>query len=137
MEESANHTEPVHYRTAAIDGIDVFYREAGPDSAPVVLLPLHAEEPRRTRDRPRQPADQRCVTARLMAQPGRHASGGGLEETRFRSADVVGAAPVPLRGTGPRNHVRDAIRIGNPVLDVGLHAGRQRTDSGLDLRPFS
>jgi pimeloyl-ACP methyl ester carboxylesterase len=40
MEESANHTEPVHHRTATVGGIDVFYREAGPDSAPVVLL-LH------------------------------------------------------------------------------------------------
>jgi len=31
---------PVHYRTENIDGIDVFYREAGPADAPVVLL-LH------------------------------------------------------------------------------------------------
>jgi pimeloyl-ACP methyl ester carboxylesterase len=30
----------VHYRKAKIDGIDVFYREAGPKNAPVVLL-LH------------------------------------------------------------------------------------------------
>jgi pimeloyl-ACP methyl ester carboxylesterase len=30
----------VHYRTAKIDGVDVFYREAGPADAPVVLL-LH------------------------------------------------------------------------------------------------
>jgi pimeloyl-ACP methyl ester carboxylesterase len=30
----------VHYRTAKIDGVDVFYREAGPKDAPVVLL-LH------------------------------------------------------------------------------------------------
>jgi pimeloyl-ACP methyl ester carboxylesterase len=30
----------VHYQTAKIDGVDVFYREAGPDNAPVVLL-LH------------------------------------------------------------------------------------------------
>ncbi|CAG9165911.1 alpha/beta fold hydrolase [Cupriavidus pampae] len=30
----------VHYRTASIDGVDVFYREAGPANAPVVLL-LH------------------------------------------------------------------------------------------------
>lgn len=29
-----------HYRTARIDGIDIFYREAGPANAPVVLL-LH------------------------------------------------------------------------------------------------
>ena len=29
-----------HYRTASIDGIDIFYREAGPADAPVVLL-LH------------------------------------------------------------------------------------------------
>src|SRR5262249_1080063 len=38
--ESTNRTPPVHYRTAAVNGLDVFYREAGPDSAPVVLL-LH------------------------------------------------------------------------------------------------
>jgi alpha-beta hydrolase superfamily lysophospholipase len=30
----------VHYQKAKIDGIDVFYREAGPKNAPVVLL-LH------------------------------------------------------------------------------------------------
>src|SRR3984957_1592513 len=30
----------VHYRSAAVEGVDVFYREAGPDDAPVVLL-LH------------------------------------------------------------------------------------------------
>src|SRR6195256_3491888 len=30
----------VHYRTAKVDGVDVFYREAGPKDAPVVLL-LH------------------------------------------------------------------------------------------------
>ncbi|WP_342050105.1 MULTISPECIES: alpha/beta fold hydrolase [unclassified Cupriavidus] len=30
----------VHYRTASIDGVDVFYREAGPANGPVVLL-LH------------------------------------------------------------------------------------------------
>ena len=30
----------VHYRTAKIDGIDIFYREAGPADAPVVVL-LH------------------------------------------------------------------------------------------------
>ncbi len=30
----------VHYRTAKVDGVDVFYREAGPQDAPVVLL-LH------------------------------------------------------------------------------------------------
>jgi pimeloyl-ACP methyl ester carboxylesterase len=30
----------VHYRTAKVDGVDVFYREAGPQGAPVLLL-LH------------------------------------------------------------------------------------------------
>jgi pimeloyl-ACP methyl ester carboxylesterase len=29
-----------HYRSIAIDGIDVFYRESGPADAPVLLL-LH------------------------------------------------------------------------------------------------
>ncbi len=38
--ESANRTGLVHYRTAAVGGVNVFYREAGPDSGPVVLL-LH------------------------------------------------------------------------------------------------
>jgi hypothetical protein len=32
--ESTNHSRPVHYRTAAVGGVDVFYREAGPDSGP-------------------------------------------------------------------------------------------------------
>lgn len=39
----ATETSPMpvtHYRTAKIDGIDIFYREAGPADAPVVLL-LH------------------------------------------------------------------------------------------------
>jgi len=31
---------PTHYRSTTIDGIDLFYREAGPQNAPVVLL-LH------------------------------------------------------------------------------------------------
>ncbi len=38
--ESATRTMSVHYRTAAVGDVNVFYREAGPDSAPVVLL-LH------------------------------------------------------------------------------------------------
>jgi pimeloyl-ACP methyl ester carboxylesterase len=38
--ESAYCIRPVHYRTAAVGGVDVFYREAGPDDGPVVLL-LH------------------------------------------------------------------------------------------------
>src|SRR5260221_5334305 len=37
---SADRTGPVHYRPAAVGGVNVFYREAGPDSGPVVLL-LH------------------------------------------------------------------------------------------------
>ena len=37
---SADRTEPVYYRTVAVDAVDVFYREAGPDSGPAVLL-LH------------------------------------------------------------------------------------------------
>src|SRR5579883_3603854 len=36
-----NSAMPVtHYRTVKVDGIDIFYREAGPADAPVVLL-LH------------------------------------------------------------------------------------------------
>jgi pimeloyl-ACP methyl ester carboxylesterase len=34
------HMEQTHYRTVIVDGIEVFYREAGPPSAPAVLL-LH------------------------------------------------------------------------------------------------
>ena len=40
MMDSARYVPPVHYRSAAVGGIDVFYRESGRDSAPVVLL-LH------------------------------------------------------------------------------------------------
>jgi alpha-beta hydrolase superfamily lysophospholipase len=40
--KSASHTAPivVHHRFATIDGLKIFYREAGPADAPVVLL-LH------------------------------------------------------------------------------------------------
>src|SRR5262249_1956978 len=38
--ESVSRTGPVHYRTAAVGGVSVFYREAGPERGPVVLL-LH------------------------------------------------------------------------------------------------
>jgi hypothetical protein len=37
----------VHYRTVKVDGVDIFYREAGPAGAPVVLL-LHGFQPHRT-----------------------------------------------------------------------------------------
>jgi pimeloyl-ACP methyl ester carboxylesterase len=30
---------PVHHRRINVDGVDTFYREAGPADAPVVLLP--------------------------------------------------------------------------------------------------
>jgi pimeloyl-ACP methyl ester carboxylesterase len=33
-------THPIHYRTRAADGVEIFYREAGPDDAPALLL-LH------------------------------------------------------------------------------------------------
>jgi len=49
--ESANRTGPVHYRTAAAGGVNVFYRAAGPDSGPVVLLLLAIAE-----RRPAQPS---------------------------------------------------------------------------------
>lgn len=32
--------QPVHYRTVKVDGLNIFYREAGPEDAPVILL-LH------------------------------------------------------------------------------------------------
>jgi pimeloyl-ACP methyl ester carboxylesterase len=35
-----NQATPVHYKTERINGVDVFYREAGPKDAPVLLL-LH------------------------------------------------------------------------------------------------
>jgi len=38
--QSANPARPVRYRTTAVGGVNVFYREAGPGSGPVVLL-LH------------------------------------------------------------------------------------------------
>lgn len=38
--DSVGHAQPVHYRSANVGGIDVFYLESGPDSAPVVPL-LH------------------------------------------------------------------------------------------------
>ena len=38
--DSTSSAQPVRYRTAAAGGVEVFYREAGPVSAPVVLL-LH------------------------------------------------------------------------------------------------
>src|SRR5438445_9014869 len=31
---------PVHYKSVQIDNLDIFYREAGPETAPVILL-LH------------------------------------------------------------------------------------------------
>jgi pimeloyl-ACP methyl ester carboxylesterase len=31
---------PIHYRTLRVDQVDIFYREAGPPDAPVLLL-LH------------------------------------------------------------------------------------------------
>jgi len=31
---------PIHYKTVSVDGLDIFYREAGPEKAPVLLL-LH------------------------------------------------------------------------------------------------
>lgn len=33
-------TQPVFYRTIKVDGVAIFYREAGPSDAPVILL-LH------------------------------------------------------------------------------------------------
>src|SRR4051812_40073915 len=43
MKSTGNSAEarlPVHYQTARVDGLDIFYREAGPKDAPVILL-LH------------------------------------------------------------------------------------------------
>jgi pimeloyl-ACP methyl ester carboxylesterase len=38
---AAAHAAPItHHRTTKIDGVNIFYREAGPSDAPVVLL-LH------------------------------------------------------------------------------------------------
>jgi pimeloyl-ACP methyl ester carboxylesterase len=31
---------PVHYRTVRVDGVEIFYREAGPAAAPTISL-LH------------------------------------------------------------------------------------------------
>ncbi len=38
--EKLAHEYPVHYETRSVDGVDVFYREAGPADGPVILL-LH------------------------------------------------------------------------------------------------
>src|ERR1700722_6974327 len=38
-EDEASATDP-HYRVAKVDGVDIFYREAGPKDAPTILL-LH------------------------------------------------------------------------------------------------
>ena len=38
--ESASTASLVHYRTAIVDGTEIFYREAGPEDAPTILL-LH------------------------------------------------------------------------------------------------
>jgi pimeloyl-ACP methyl ester carboxylesterase len=38
--KAVHSTDVTHHRTGTIDGINIFYREAGPDEAPVVLL-LH------------------------------------------------------------------------------------------------
>src|SRR5437899_4801337 len=37
---STSKHNPVHYKHASLNGLDIFYREAGPADAPVVLL-LH------------------------------------------------------------------------------------------------
>lgn len=37
---SSNLVPVTHYRTATVDGVDIFYREAGPSDAPVIVL-LH------------------------------------------------------------------------------------------------
>ena len=37
--ETQTRTEyPVHYKTARVNNLDIFYREAGPQTAPVILL---------------------------------------------------------------------------------------------------
>lgn len=40
LKKTASAPVTVHYRTAAVDGVNMFYREAGPKNGPVVLL-LH------------------------------------------------------------------------------------------------
>ena len=40
MQTQSKTAASVAYRTVKIDGLDIFYREAGPQDAPVVLL-LH------------------------------------------------------------------------------------------------
>src|SRR5262249_3283346 len=39
---AAAHRVPVtHHRTVQVDGVNIFFREAGPEDAPAVLLLLH------------------------------------------------------------------------------------------------
>jgi len=40
VETQVRTQHPIHYKTVTVDGLDIFYREAGPASAPVLLL-LH------------------------------------------------------------------------------------------------
>ena len=77
--EAANRTGPVHYRTAAVGGVNVSYREAGPDSAPVVLL-LHGFPSRATR------ITDRAAGAARPRTPGRH---GGEPERADRGAAAL------------------------------------------------
>jgi pimeloyl-ACP methyl ester carboxylesterase len=35
-----DHSAAIHYRTVKVDGVDIFYREAGASDAPMILL-LH------------------------------------------------------------------------------------------------
>ena len=67
--ESANRTGPVHYRTAAVGGVNVFYRAAGPDSGPAVLL-LHGVPSSSRRFRDLIPGSPGATTSSPRGRPG-------------------------------------------------------------------
>ena len=65
-----------HHRTTKVDEVNIFYREAGPANAPVVLL-LHARETPEPAGSPRKPLHRRLA-------------GLGLGRCLRRSAAIIG-----------------------------------------------
>ncbi len=75
--------EPGHYRTVSIDGLDVFYREAGPKHAPTILL-LHL---------PRMPGHGDGA----RAKNGPALAGHGAGAVRDAVTRMIGTLPEQLR----------------------------------------
>jgi len=88
----------VHYRTAAVGGISIFHREAGPDSAPAVLL-LHGFPSASRMLRNLIPALGRPPRHRLGPPPFGHSAVPdrfGVGYTFDNLADVVHSLPGQL-----------------------------------------